>query len=389
MSRAHRSPRGRPARRAADHHRPYCRPSRSSPGSTPSTPPACARSRCRSFVPPKLLPQFADADDGRAARAAMPGLTVAALMPNLQRRRARRSRSACTRSITCCRSSEGHNLANVRRTTAESIADFTRIVDALRASSRRSGRQAVAGSPPRSAARSRATCRRGSGGRASPASSWRPAPTRSCSPTRSATAIRAAIAHGVRARAAGESRRFRSAAHFHDTRGLGLANVAAAVDAGVRAFDASLGGLGGCPYAPGATGNIVTEDCVFMLESMGFDTGIDLEKLIAVREHRRAGAAGRALYGAIAKAGLPKGFRLTRKPARRPEDRHEHREPDQGIDDAGFVRARRGLSRACATRCGASAPNFRANYWRALEDGSEYPTEFVNELTDRRLPRRR
>ena len=72
--------------------------------------------------------------------------------------------------------------------------------------------------------------------------------------------------------------------HFHDTRGLGLANVLAALNAGARAFDASLGGLGGCPYAPGATGNIVIEDLAFMLEAMGFETGIDLDRLVAVRD---------------------------------------------------------------------------------------------------------
>src|SRR6185295_5407781 len=72
-------------------------------------------------------------------------------------------------------------------------------------------------------------------------------------------------------------------AHFHDTRGLGMANVVAALDSGVRAFDASLGGLGGCPYAPGASGNISTEDLVFMLEAMGVDTGVDIGKLLAMR----------------------------------------------------------------------------------------------------------
>ena len=72
--------------------------------------------------------------------------------------------------------------------------------------------------------------------------------------------------------------------HFHDTRGLGLTNVLAALNAGARSFDASLGGLGGCPYAPGATGNIVTEDLAFMLEAMGFETGIDIDRLVAVRE---------------------------------------------------------------------------------------------------------
>jgi hypothetical protein len=98
------------------------------------------------------------------------------------------------------------------------------------------------------------------------------------------------------------------AAHFHDTRGLGLANVHAALDAGVRAFDASLAGLGGCPYAPGATGNIVTEDLAFMLEAMGFGTGIDLAKLIAARDVIARGIPEVDLLGNLPKAGLPKNF---------------------------------------------------------------------------------
>jgi len=100
------------------------------------------------------------------------------------------------------------------------------------------------------------------------------------------------------------------AAHFHDTRGLGLANVAAALDAGVRAFDASLGGLGGCPFAPGATGNIDTEDTVFMLEAMGLDTGIDIERLIALRAKVERWLPGEKMGGAIARAGVPKTFRM-------------------------------------------------------------------------------
>ena len=73
------------------------------------------------------------------------------------------------------------------------------------------------------------------------------------------------------------------AAHLHNTRGLGLANCLAAYDVGVRSFDSSLGGLGGCPYAPGASGNVVTEDLVFMFEAMGVATGVDLDRLIAAR----------------------------------------------------------------------------------------------------------
>ena len=97
-------------------------------------------------------------------------------------------------------------------------------------------------------------------------------------------------------------------AYFHDTRGLGLANVVAAQDARINAFDASLGGLGGCPYAPGASGNITTEDLVFMLESMGLDTGIDMEKLLAVRAYVCAALGNQPLHSAIAGAGLPKEF---------------------------------------------------------------------------------
>jgi hydroxymethylglutaryl-CoA lyase len=98
------------------------------------------------------------------------------------------------------------------------------------------------------------------------------------------------------------------AAHFHNTRGQGLANVVAALDAGVKTFDASQGGIGGCPYAPGATGNIVTEDLVFLLESMGLRTGIDLEKLFAAREWIARGLPGQEIYGHTPEAGMPKNF---------------------------------------------------------------------------------
>ena len=104
------------------------------------------------------------------------------------------------------------------------------------------------------------------------------------------------------------SRRCRCCAHFHDTRGLGLANVLAAYAAGCRAFDASLGGLGGCPYAPGATGNIVLEDTAFMFEAMGVATGIDIERLSQVRELVAKALPGVTMHGAIAKAGLPRNF---------------------------------------------------------------------------------
>ncbi len=98
-------------------------------------------------------------------------------------------------------------------------------------------------------------------------------------------------------------------AHFHDTRGLGIANALAAYEEGVRAFDSSMGGLGGCPFAPGASGNVITEDLVFMFESMGVRTGISLERLFLAREALVAGLPDEPVYGHTPAAGLPKNFR--------------------------------------------------------------------------------
>jgi len=98
------------------------------------------------------------------------------------------------------------------------------------------------------------------------------------------------------------------AAHLHNTRGLGLANALAAYETGVRSFDSSLGGLGGCPYAPGASGNIVTEDLVFMFEAMGVRTGVEFEALLRARELLRAAMPLEPLYGMTPEAGLPKDF---------------------------------------------------------------------------------
>lgn len=94
--------------------------------------------------------------------------------------------------------------------------------------------------------------------------------------------------------------------HLHDTRGMGIANAAAALDSGARILDGSLGGLGGCPFAPGATGNVVFEDLVFLCESKGFGTGIDIDKLVAVRAILRSEMPNEPLYGGLARAGLPR-----------------------------------------------------------------------------------
>jgi hydroxymethylglutaryl-CoA lyase len=102
-----------------------------------------------------------------------------------------------------------------------------------------------------------------------------------------------------------------SVAHFHDTRGLALANTIVALQHGIHEFDATLAGLGGCPHAPGASGNVAIEDLVFMLDSMGYETGIDLEKLLACRSILQQAIPTETLHGSLGRAGLPKGFLTT------------------------------------------------------------------------------
>jgi hydroxymethylglutaryl-CoA lyase len=261
-----------------------------------------------SFVPPKLLPQLADAEAVVKHAMTLPGLIVSALIPNS--RGAERGLALGVHEMNFVLSvSEGHNKSNVRRSTEESIEDFRRVV---------------------------ALCREhgGNGGSRRPRINCGLATSFGCTiegdvdedrVRRIAGEDAAAGADGIiladtvgYGNPAAIGRVFRKviadvaplpvAAHFHDTRGLGLANVLSAFAAGCKAFDASLGGLGGCPYAPGATGNIVMEDTVFLFESMGVETGIDLDKLGKAREIVGKALPEVTLYGAIAKAGLPRNF---------------------------------------------------------------------------------
>jgi len=258
-----------------------------------------------SFVPPKLLPQLADAEAVVKHAMTLPGLTVSALIPNS--RGAERGVALGVHEMNFVLSvSDGHNQSNVRRSTEESIADFRRVVELCR----------ERGGPNRP----RVNC-----GLATSFGCTIEGDVDEERVRRIANEVAAAGADGIiladtvgYGNPAAISRVFRRviadvaplpvAAHFHDTRGLGLANVLAAFSAGCKAFDASLGGLGGCPYAPGATGNIVLEDTVFMFESMGLDTGIDLDRLADARDIVARALPEVTLYGAIAKAGLPRNF---------------------------------------------------------------------------------
>ena len=258
-----------------------------------------------SFVPPKLLPQLADAEAVVQHAMTLPGLTVSALIPNS--RGAERGLALGVHEMNFVLSvSDGHNQSNVRRSTEESIADFRRVVDLCR----------ERGGPNRP----RVNC-----GLATSFGCTIEGDVDEERVRRIANEVAAAGADGIiladtvgYGNPAAIGRVFRRviadiapvpvAAHFHDTRGLGLANVLAAFAAGCTAFDASLGGLGGCPYAPGATGNIVLEDTAFMFESMGIDTGIDLDRLAEARDIVARALPEVTLYGAIAKAGLPRNF---------------------------------------------------------------------------------
>jgi hydroxymethylglutaryl-CoA lyase len=256
-----------------------------------------------SFVPARLLPQMADAAEVVRHAVTLPGLVVMALVPN--RRGAQAALEAGVHKLTVpVSASAAHSLANVRRTREEMVEEVRAIAGLRRDTAPHVGLEAGISTafgctlqgdvPEDEVIRLAAQCVAAGADEAGLSDTVgyaNPAQVR-----RLFRRLRAEL--GDRA----------GAAHMHNTRGLGLANCLAAYDEGVRTFDASLGGLGGCPYAPGASGNVVTEDLVFMFEAMGVRTGIDLERLMAARAPLIAGLPGEAVYGMTPQAGLPKGF---------------------------------------------------------------------------------
>ena len=258
-----------------------------------------------SFVPAKLLPMFADAEDVVRHALSLPGLKVSALIPNL--RGAERGVALGVHEVAHVLSvSEGHNQNNVRRSTQDSIDDLKRVIelrDSLEPGRRINviaGLATVFGCTIEGDVDEKRVLKI-----AGKVLALKP----------DALMLADTVGYG---NPAAIRRVFREvldmagsipvAAHFHNTRGLGLANVLAALEVGVRGFDASLGGLGGCPWAPGATGNIVMEDTAFMLEAMGFDTGIDLDRLIEVRRMVEGSMPGITFHGDLPKAGIPKNY---------------------------------------------------------------------------------
>jgi hydroxymethylglutaryl-CoA lyase len=254
-----------------------------------------------SFVPPKLIPAMADTAEIVKHALTIKGLKVVALAPNVKG--FERAREAGAHKITFpVSASHQHSVANVRMTPDQMVEEVRK------AASMRDGKTpeiegavstafgcTMQGNVPedevvRIAVRLAEFC--------------------------DGVALADTVGYANPAQVKSMFRRVKreigdklEGAHFHDTRGLGLANALAAYEEGVRAFDSSMGGLGGCPFAPGASGNVITEDLVFMFESMGVATGIDFEKLLEARSIMHGGVPDEPLYGHMALAGLPKGFR--------------------------------------------------------------------------------
>lgn len=259
-----------------------------------------------SFVPAKLLPQLADTAEVVAFARTIPGLTVAVLVPNLKGAEAA-VRSGVHKITIPLSVSETHSLKNVRRTHAQMLDEVRAIVALLRSlpadqRPKFEGGLSTAfgctleGRVPADRVVRLADALMEAGcdevGLSDTTGYAHPAQVRAL-----VTRVRATVgSHAL------------CGLHLHNTRGLGLANVLAGLEVGITTFDSSLGGLGGCPFAPGASGNIVTEDLVFMLEAIGLRTGIDLPRLLDVRHVLREALPGEPLYGFTPDAGLPLEF---------------------------------------------------------------------------------
>lgn len=256
-----------------------------------------------SFVSPRLVPQMADTADVVKGALQIPGLTVCALAGNLRGAISAYEAGAHVVAIPIS-VSDSHSRANVNKSTDDQVEMVRQIVDWVRAQPRPMRIDAAAATafgcsmegdvPQERVARvARALADTGVDAiaLADTVGYAHPAQVRSV-----VRAVRDAIGAKL------------VKLHLHDTMGLGLANALVGLEEGIRSFDSCLAGLGGCPFAPGASGNIVTEDLVFMLESMGYTTGIDLARLIEAHALLAQALPGEALRSGVAAAGIPKTF---------------------------------------------------------------------------------
>lgn len=264
-----------------------------------------------SFVPAKVLPQLADTAELVAFARGIEGLRVAVLVPNLKGAQAAIAAGAHKMAIpfSC---SETHSLRNVKRTHAEMFEAVGQIAEQLAALPKSDrpvfevGLSTAFGCTIEGAVPEDRVIRVAEQVIALGADEVGLSDT-----TGYGNPVQLKrLAEGIWS-AVGRERL--SGVHLHNTRGQGLANVMAALEIGMTTIDASLGGIGGCPFAPGASGNIVTEDLVFLLEAMGLNTGIDIDALLTCRAQVQAALPGETLYGFMPDAGLPKDFRYARE----------------------------------------------------------------------------
>jgi hydroxymethylglutaryl-CoA lyase len=254
-----------------------------------------AKIEVTSFVSPKAVPNMRDAEEVMRGIRRAPGVVYSALVPNAKG--AERALSCGVDELNLVMSaSESHNRSNLNRSTAQSLEGFVEVMRAVKGSGARvNGSVSTAfgcpfeGDVPQERVLGFAEryLQLGLHGITL-------ADTTGMAHPRQVAAL---TAEALRRSPGAEL-----TLHFHNTRGMGLANVVASLDAGAVRFDASLGGLGGCPFAPGATGNICTEDLVHMLAAMGYDTGVDLDELLRVAR-KLPSIVGHDVPGQVAKAG--------------------------------------------------------------------------------------
>ncbi|MEY4882227.1 MAG: hypothetical protein RIS34_81 [Pseudomonadota bacterium] len=257
-----------------------------------------------SFVPARLLPQLADTAELVAFAKTLPGLVVSVLVPNLKGAE-KAIESGAHAMIVPLSASHAHSLANLRKTPDDVVQEVARI----RAARDAAGSQMVI-----------------EGGVGTAFGCTIQGEVKEGEVIRLMLALLDAGADcvsladtvgyadpGMVARLFGKARALVGdklhCGHFHDTRGLGLANVYAALQTGVTRFDACLAGIGGCPHAPGASGNVATEDLAYLLASMGIATGQDIDRLLALRQKVANWLDGEPLHGTLWQAGLPKTMR--------------------------------------------------------------------------------
>jgi hydroxymethylglutaryl-CoA lyase len=254
-----------------------------------------------SFVPPKLLPQLADTAEVLAYAQTLPGLRASVLVPNLKG--AQRALEADAEwMLVPLSASHAHSLANLRKPPDDVVGDIAQMRAERDASGRRTrievGMSTAFGCTIQGHVEEDEVVRLVQAVLDAGVDTVSLADTVGYADP----AMVSRLFEKVR-KVAGDRL---SAAHFHDTRGLAIANVMAALQLGITRFDASTAGIGGCPHAPGASGNVAAEDLVYLFASMGIETGIDFEKLLALRAKVARWLEGEPTHGSVWRAGLPK-----------------------------------------------------------------------------------